>query len=103
MSRKWQHRLEITDDDRGENRQQRRDRARATRQPSSPRGRAPTPPRVLAMALRLRESNSALDHESSVPDSGLEPGLLSNGGADLSRSRSVLRRLSRLGRVPNVR
>ena len=88
----------------GLNRQQRRDRARATQRPGSPRGKAPVPSAVLSMALRLRETDaSTLDHTSSVSDSGLEPILPTGGGADLSRGRGVLRRLSRRHRMPKVR
>jgi len=88
----------------GLNRQQRRDRARATRQQSSPRGRGPTPPAVLALAMRLREHNShALDDQQQVPDDGARSILPGSGGESLGRSRGALRRLSRLGRLPGLR
>ena len=49
-ARRWQIRLDATDDE--DSRQQRRDRARATRKPSHPRRRAQEP-RIVTLA-RMR-------------------------------------------------
>ena len=88
----------------GLNRKDRRDRARATQKPGSPRKAAPVPPMVLAMAIRLRENDHALDDQGHVSD-GTHGMVLPTGGknGDFGRGRGMLRRLSRMGRLRGVR
>ena len=53
-SDRWEHRL-MDSYRMGLNRQARRDLARASRQPSSPRGRGPVPKAILLVAMQIRE------------------------------------------------
>lgn len=56
----------------GRNRQWRRDVARLTRKKGAPRGPAPVPPMVLAMAMRLREQDAlAGPSDVQAPSTGV--------------------------------
>ena len=89
----------------GRNRQWRRDVARLTRKKGAPRGPAPVPPQVLALAGRLRENALANPSDVQEPSTGVV--LPADGGDDAERddggSDDVMPDLPRTPRLPWLR
>ena len=89
----------------GRNRQWRRDVARLTRKKGAPRGPAPVPPPVLALAMRLRENALANPSDVQEPSTGVV--LPADGGDDAERddggSDDVMPDLPRTPRLPWLR